>query len=299
MEHHGIAVTSDPGGDYDLLHLQWIGPKSLYYARRAHKKGRPVLMSVHTPPDLISGSFTFSHPLALIYDRYLRAFAGAIDLFIAPSPFAAKGLAAIANGRPIRVVSSGVETDRFRFDQEKRDLFRRKYGLDRPTVLCTGLLIPRKGVAEFFEVARSLPNLSFVWVGARVNRSLFYSPRFDRLLREHPKNVQLTGFIDDVTMAYSGCDLFFFPSHAESLGLVILEAGVTGLPLVVRRLPVYQGWLVGGENCLMGKTPADFREAIAALLSDRPPSLSVAGLAEQHDLKRVGADLIAVYQEVL
>lgn len=292
-------MTSDPGGEYDLLHLQWIGPKSLYYARWAHKKGRPVVMSVHTPPDLIPGSFTFSHPLASIYDRYLRAFTGTIDLFIVPSPFAAAGFVSIANGRPIRVVSSGIETDLFRFNQEKRDLFRRKHDLDRPTVLCTGLLIPRKGVEEFFEVARSLPNLSFVWVGAKVSRSLFYSPRFESLVREHPKNVRLTGFIGDVTTAYSGCDLFFFPSHAESLGLVILEAGAAGLPLVVRRLPVYQGWLVDGENCLMGETLTDFRAAIATLLSDRPPSLSMNGLAEKHGLKQVGTDLVAIYQEVL
>jgi 1,2-diacylglycerol-3-alpha-glucose alpha-1,2-glucosyltransferase len=300
LESQGIAVTRDPTADYDLLHLEWIGPKSLYYARWAHKKGRPVVLSVHTPPDLIQGSFTFSRTLARIYGKYLRGFAHVVDLFIAPSPFAAQGLNKIANERPIRVISSGVDLDRFRYDQEKRDSFRREYGLDRPTVLCTAQVIPRKGVEDFLAVARLLPDISFIWVGARINRLLLYSPRFERLLKHPLKNVRFTGFVDDVGAAYSGSDLFLFPSHGESLGLVILEAAATGLPLVVRRLPVYGGWLHEGEDCAMGETPQEFATAIHALLDrqgnrDREGSHVVQG----HSLSQVGEDLLATYQEIL
>ena len=300
LESQGIAVTRDPTADYDLLHLEWIGPKSLYYARWAHKKGRPVVLSVHTPPDLIQGSFTFSRTLARIYGKYLRGFAHVVDLFIAPSPFAAQGLNKIANERPIRVVSSGVDLDRFRYDQEKRDSFRREYGLDRPTVLCTAQIIPRKGVEDFLAVARLFPDISFIWVGARINRLLLYSPRFEHLLKHRPNNVRFTGFVDDVGAAYSGCDLFLFPSHGESLGLVILEAAATGLPLVVRRLPVYGGWLHEGEDCAMGETPQEFATAIHALL-DRQENRDRGGshVVQGHSLSQVGEDLLATYQEIL
>ena len=300
LESQGVTVTSDPTADYDVLHLEWIGPKSLYYAHWAHKKGRPVVLSVHTPPDLIQGSFTFSRTLAHIYGEYLRRFAHAVDLFIAPSPFAVQGLNRIANERPIRVVSSGIDLDRFRYDQEKRDSFRREYNLNRPTVLCTGQVIPRKGVEDFLAVARLLPDVSFIWVGTRVNRLLFYSPRFERLLKHHPENVCFTGFIDDVGAVYSGSDLFLFPSHGESLGLVILEAAATGLPLVVRRLPVYGGWLNEGTDCAMGETPQEFATAIHALL-DRREGRSLGGshVVQGHSLPQVGEDLLAAYQEIL
>ncbi|MEA1871523.1 MAG: glycosyltransferase family 4 protein [Candidatus Bipolaricaulota bacterium] len=300
LESQGVAVTRDPTADYDLLHLEWIGPKSLYYARWAHKRGRPVVLSVHTPPDLIQGSFTFSRTLAHIYGEYLRRFAHAVDLFIAPSPFAAQGLNRIANGRPICVISSGIDLDRFRYDEGKRVSFRRAYNLDRPTVLCTGQVIPRKGIEDFLTVARLLPDVSFIWVGARVNRLLFYSPRFERLLKHHPENVRFTGFIDDVGAAYSGSDLFLFPSHGESLGLVILEAAATGLPLVVRRLPVYRGWLHEGTDCAMGETPQEFATAIRALL-DRQEGRSRGGshVVQGHSLPQVGEDLLAAYQEIL
>jgi 1,2-diacylglycerol-3-alpha-glucose alpha-1,2-glucosyltransferase len=258
------------------------------------------VLSVHTPPDLIQGSFTFSRTLARIYGEYLRGFAHAVDLFIAPSPFAAQGLDRIANGRPIRVVSSGIDLDRFRYDREKRDSFRHEYNLDRPTVLCTGQVIPRKGIEDFLAVARLLPDISFIWVGGRVNRLLFYSPRFERLLKHHPENVRFTGFVDDIGATYSGSDLFLFPSHGESLGLVILEAAATGLPLVVRRLPVYSGWLHEGEDCTMGETPQEFATAIRALL-DRQDGRSRGGshIVQGHSLPEVGKDLLSAYQEIL
>jgi 1,2-diacylglycerol-3-alpha-glucose alpha-1,2-glucosyltransferase len=258
------------------------------------------VLSVHTPPDLIHESFTFSRTLAHIYGEYLRRFAHTVDLFIAPSPFAAQELNRIANGRPIRVVSSGVDVDHFRYDQEKRDSFRLEYGLDRPMVLCTGQVIPRKGVEDFLAVARLLPSISFIWVGARVNRLLFYSPRFERLLKHHPENVRFTGFIDDVGAAYSGSDLFLFPSHGESLGLVILEAASTGLPLVVRRLPIYRGWLHEGTDCAMGETPQEFATAIRALLERREGrNCEVSHVVQGHSLPQVGEDLISAYEEIL
>jgi 1,2-diacylglycerol-3-alpha-glucose alpha-1,2-glucosyltransferase len=258
------------------------------------------VLSVHTPPDLIHESFTFSRTLAHIYGEYLRIFAHAVDLFIAPSPFAAQGVDGIANGRPIRVVSSGVDVNHFRYDQEKRDSFRREYSLDRPTVLCTGQVIPRKGVEDFFAVARLLPSVSFIWVGARVNRLLFYSPRFERLLKRRPKNVRFTGFIDDVGAAYSGSDIFLFPSHGESLGLVILEAAATGLPLVVRRLPVYRGWLHEGVDCAMAETPQEFATAISALLDRRENrNRGESHVVQGHSLSQVGEDLLSAYQEIL
>ena len=46
-----------------------------------------------------------------------------------------------------------------------------------------------------------------------------------------------TGFVPDVTEAYSGADLFFFPSKAETFGLVILEALASGLPVAARGIP--------------------------------------------------------------
>ena len=61
----------------------------------------------------------------------------------------------ILGGRPVRVASGAVDVERFRFREKARAAFREEFELQRPTVLAVGQLIPRKGVATFFEAARA------------------------------------------------------------------------------------------------------------------------------------------------
>lgn len=292
-------MTSDPASEFDLLHLQWIGPRSLHYARLAHRQERPVALTIHTTPDLIEGAFTMSHTLVSPYRRYLRWFMSHVDLLIAPSQQAAESLLSLAPGKPIHVFSGGIDLDRFSFDERTREGYRREHDLSRPTVLAVGQVIPRKGVESFFSVARLLPQFDFLWLGPKVSPILFYNPRFNNILRNRPANVRFLGFEANIERAYCGCDLFFHPSHAESLGLVILEAAAVGLPLIVRRLPVYHGWLKDSVNCLMGESPREFATAISTFVSDRAPSISSLEIAKCHSLHTVGHNLIAAYEEVL
>ena len=292
-------MTSDPVGEYDLLHLQWIGPRSLHYAQFAHKHGRPVALTVHTTPDVIKGAFTMSHALVSPYRGYLRWFMRHVDLLITPSSQAAESLRPLAPGKPIHVFSGGIDLDRFSFDEETRVKYRKEHELTRPTILSVGQVIPRKGVETFFTVARTLPEVDFLWIGPRVSPILFYNPHFNKILRNCPTNVRFLGFEANIERAYCGCDLFFHPSHSESLGLVILEAAAVGLPLVVRRLPVYRGWLEDGVNCLMGESPQEFASAISTFASNQAPSISSLEIAKRHSLHTVGHDLIAAYEEIL
>jgi 1,2-diacylglycerol-3-alpha-glucose alpha-1,2-glucosyltransferase len=299
LEEQEVEVTSDPADEYDLLHLQWIGPRSLHYARLAHRQGRPVALTVHTTPDTIKGAFTMSHALVAPYSRYLRWFIRHVDLLITPSRQAAESLQPLAPKKAIHVFSGGIDLDRFSFDEETRIAYRRKHNLTRPTVLSVGQIIPRKGVETFFAAARLLPEYDFLWIGPHVSPLLFYNPWFDRILRHRPSNVRLLGFEPNIERTYCGCDLLFHPSHSESLGLVILEAAAVGLPLVVRRLPVYHGWLEDGVNCLMGESPQEFAAAISTFVSNQAPSISSLEIANCHSLHTVGHDLIAAYEEVL
>lgn len=292
-------MTTDPRDDYDLLHLQWIGPRSLRYARLAHQRGKPVALTVHTTPDLIEGAFTMSHALVSPYRRYLRWFMRHVDLLITPSQQAAESLRPLAAGKRIHVFSGGIDLDRFSFDEETRAQYRSKHSLNRPTVLSVGQVIPRKGVQTFLDVARLLPQFDFLWIGPRVSPFLFYNPRFNRIVRNHPKNVRFLGFEPNIEQAYCGCDLLFHPSHAESLGLVILEAAAVGLPLVVRRLPVYRSWLEDGTNCRMADSAQEFASAISYILSGQEQHISSREVAVPHSLHAVGRELLASYKEVL
>jgi 1,2-diacylglycerol-3-alpha-glucose alpha-1,2-glucosyltransferase len=288
LRTRGIDVTTDPNEDYDLLHLQWIGPKSLRYAQRARKKNRPVVLIVHSFPRQIAGALNGSPILTPVYRRYLKTFLHNVDLMIAPSPKAAQYLAMLNGTRPIRVISSGVDLHRFCFSQEKRYTFRRTYGLDRPTVLAAGQVTPLKGVKTFLQVAQILPDLLFRWVGPRPSRLFFFSPRFELTLHNRPENVRFDGYLTDIDFAYCGEDIFFYPSHGESLGLVILEAAAVGLPLVVRDLPIYRGWLEKGPAVQKENTPAEFATAIENLFVKDIHSDRLSELVREHSLQQIG-----------
>jgi 1,2-diacylglycerol-3-alpha-glucose alpha-1,2-glucosyltransferase len=299
LQAQGVEVTSNPKETYDLLHLQWVGPRSLHYAKRAHRLGRPVALTVHTTPELIRGAFTMSKAIVAPYRRYLSWFIQQVDLLIAPSKEAANTLRQLAPDKPIHVFSGGINLERFSFDKEKRAEYRHKHNLSRPAILAVGQVIPRKGVDTFFEVARALPEYDFIWVGPKVSPLLFYNPRFDRMLKRHPDNVRFLGFEQNIEQAYCGCDLLFHPSYSESLGLVILEASAVGLPLVVRRLPVYSDWLKEGVNCLMGESWQDFASAISTLISSSQSPISSSEIAKGHSFDSVGQGLIEAYKGVL
>lgn len=294
----GVDVTDDPRERYDLLHLQLIGPQAWIYAGRAQRRGIPVVFTLHASPELIHGSFTCATIVAPAYEACLRRFVRRVDLLLAPSPFVAEMIRPISGGRPVRVASGAVDVERFRFREETRAAFREEFGLRQPTVLAVGQLIPRKGVATFFEVARALPEVQFLWAGPRPSRLIFYSPRFDRLLRSRPENVCLTGFLPGIEHAYSGCDALLHPAHAETLGLVLLEASAAGLPIVARRLPVYGGWFEEGEDGLLGSADDELARHLRRALAGHEPR-AVGSLAQRYDFPRAAELLLASYREVL
>lgn len=70
-----------------------------------------------------------------------------------------------------------------------------------------------------------------------------------------PKNLMFPGFVDEEILlgAFSAADLFLFMTYEENEGIVVLESLSTKLPILLRDIPVYNGWLEDGKNCLKAK----------------------------------------------
>jgi glycosyltransferase involved in cell wall biosynthesis len=102
-------------------------------------------------------------------------------------------------------------------------------------VLSVGQQTPRKGIYDFFKLADQHPDMTWVWVGGFPYGTLSKDYAKIQLQKTHShENVIFTGVIDDISRAYSGADIFFMPSHAETFGLVIVEALSAGLPVIAR-----------------------------------------------------------------
>lgn len=154
----------------------------------------------------------------------------------------------------------------------------------------------RKGFYDFIEISKKFRDYPFLWVGKRS------FPIFQRNHKINVKNLIMPGYVEDIIAAYSGCDILCFPSYYEGEGLSILEAMSSGLPVIIRNLPVYEGRFVHGKNCLIAKNNEEFIENINYLIDNPAESKKIAqnGLetVKRFDIQETAKKLYDIYVEL-
>jgi len=217
----------------DVAHFHTFGPLAIGY--RTYTKGVKIL-TAHSTPHTNTGNIGLSGLINRLYPPIYRGF----DHIVTVSEPSDRDVRAMLPGMETTMIPNGVDRRIFQRYEDKRRAFRAALGADEDetVVLALGQQTPRKGIYDFLELADRTPDLIWVWVGGFPYGRL--SKDYTRIEREKKKaseNVVFTGFVPDVTEAYSGADLFFFPSKAETFGLVILEALASGLPVAARGIP--------------------------------------------------------------
>jgi 1,2-diacylglycerol-3-alpha-glucose alpha-1,2-glucosyltransferase len=303
LEKGGITYTDDPTEDFDVLHLHWIGPKSYYHFRQAKKQGKPVVITAHSTAETSKGSVTFSELINPLVKSYMRHLYDNVDLMIAPSPYTKTLLRETGVQSRIEVVSNGIDENRFGVENIEPGQFRKEHGLERFTILSVGQVIPRKGVNDFLEVAKALPQFDFVWLGERLSQWLTFYPQMHRAIENAPDNVKFLGFVDKVEAAYQDVDVFFFPTYEENQPMTILESVAMGLPMVLRDIRAFSDWLIEDVHCLKGSTNEDFIAQIEAMANDgamrERHSNNLLDMASSHYLTNVGQQYQTVYNALL
>jgi len=113
----------------------------------------------------------------------------------------------------------------------------------------------------------------------------------------------MPGYVRDIIAAYSGGDIFCFPSYYEGEGIAILEAMSCGLPVIIRDLPTYEGRLFDGENCLKARNNKEFIEKIYFLINHPEERKRIAknGLntAKKLDIKETAKSIYETYMELI
>jgi glycosyltransferase involved in cell wall biosynthesis len=295
----GVAVTDDPDDGFDILHLETLGPRSFYLAEKFSGL-RPLVIHAHTTAEDFANSFVMSDLLAPHLGRVLTHFYNKADVVVAPTRYTQGVLHEHGVDRPIEVISNGVALERFASMRRARSLGRGRYQLTGIVVFAVGLVLLRKGIDLFCEVARRLPQFTFVWFGP-LHRAV--KPETLRVLHEAPPNARFPGYVEDITEAYAAGDIFLFPSAVENEGLAVLEAAAARRPLVLREAACFAGRFVDRQNCLMASDADGFADHVLRLAED-PKLRTYLGeaarrFAEAHALERVGTALRTVYQRLL
>ncbi len=299
-----IAYTTDPWDtDYDILHINTYMANSDAIIRSARENGKCVIYHAHSTEEDFKNSFLFSNQIAPYYKTWLVNRYSQADAIITPTPYSRSLLIKYGITLPIYAVSNGIVLERYAYDYEKVKAFRKYFSLadDAKTVIGVGLLFQRKGLLDFIEVAKMLPQYQFIWFGD-INK-LIIPREITEAMENAPENVIFPGYVKGAIIegAYASANCFFFPSYEETEGIVVLEALAARCPMLVRDIGAYDPWLQNGKNCWMGHNNAEFADLIAKIVEHQVPDLTDAGYetAKERSIDRIGVQLKQVYTKVL
>lgn len=300
LRRTGISTTNCAHRTARVVHCNTVFPDSVLAALWSRFWGKKVVFYGHSTMEDFRNSFRGSNRLAPLFRRWIRLCYNSGNVIITPTEYSKQVLMGYGIRKPIYALSNGVDTDFFAPSALRRAAFREKYGLTETdkAVLSVGHFIARKGLPEFVELARSMPEVHFFWFGY-TNLDLVPA-NIRQAIDSAPDNLIFPGFVgrEELREAYCGCDVFAFLSHEETEGIVVLEALACGLPTVLRDIPVYHGWLSDGGEVYQAPDDAALRERVAGLLDGTLPSLAEAGLrlAHSRSMEATGARLRAIYE---
>ena len=166
--------------------------------------------------------------------------------------------------------------------------------------MAIGLYLERKGILDFVEMAKRMPEYKFIWFGYS---PLIFSPRkIRKAVNTKLDNLYFAGYQEPeiIRSAYSGCDVYVFPTLEETEGIPILEALTEKANTVIHDIPIFE-FLEDGKDVYKAKNINEYEEKIRGIIDGKLPSLVENGYKKvlDREIKKVGKELIEVYKKVL
>lgn len=276
-----------------ISHYHTFGPFALYALRQS--TGINIL-TAHSTPRVNVGNIAGTDIINQVYPYIYKKF----DHIITISQTCENEIKELIPDVAVTRIPNGVDREMFKRDKEAGAIFREEHGIaeDETVVLNVAQISPRKGIYDFLETAKRCPDKKFVWVGGfpyGILSTEFLSVK--NALKNASKNVICTGFIPDVVHAYSGADIFFMPSHAETFGLVILEALSCELPVIARNIQEFTE--IYGSSISFFHTIDEACDAIADEKELSGLQSSARRATEPYDINNIAKQTIDLYTKLL
>jgi glycosyltransferase involved in cell wall biosynthesis len=262
--HPGVGRVLGRFGP-DLVHAVnpfILGPGGIYYARRL---GVPLVASYHTHV----AAYARYYNLDFWYNAtrwWTRQLHNRADINLCTSEATMNYLREEGVKR-VRLWPQGVDARRFHPDkasEEWRERLSEGHPEDR-LLLYVGRLAPEKGIERLKTILLEVPRTRLAIVGD--------GPARENLEREFRGGLAVfTGALqgEDLASAYASADAFLFPSTTDTLGLAMIEALASGLPVITARSGASREIVSEGENGLLyeADSTSSLVAAVRRLLSD-------------------------------
>lgn len=289
--------------DVDLVHVNssWGGsfPRKALAVAIARAGGRAVVLQLHGSAfrDALQGGGVRGALARHAFRRVARA----ADAVVAATPAWAAEVAAVTRLEHIHVVPNAP-------DVPSPDAVPSESG-SPATVLFLGRIERAKGVFDlldaFAALRRERPQLRLVVAGRGSDEAKLRAAAAAAGVGDA---VDLAGWVEGVAkqrlLARASC--LVLPSYGEGLPLAVLEAMISGVPIVATRVGGVPEAVRDGREALLVE-PGDvagIAAAVGRVLDDRALATRLAVAARARGLsefgpERVAADLGAVYAEAL
>lgn len=236
-----VDVLIENEGRGDVFHSHTYGP--LYFWKGRKYKSKRVI-TVHVIPDSIKGSLPLWKLWYPFVKWYFKKVFNYADICIAISPMVEKAILDLGVKTKIVRIANPLPVERWQSSYQSRIAGRKRLALQASdfVILGVGQLQSRKGVEDFIEIAKSLPELKFVWVGGRpFGKFTEGYERINKKIANAPDNIHFTGLLDLELMPemYAAADVMLFPSYQENCPLAPIEAAACGMPVIYRDIEEY------------------------------------------------------------
>ena len=173
----------------------------------------------------------------------------------------------------------GVDADRFEPSQRSETMRARltEGHPESPLLLYVGRLSAEKDIELLKPVLEAFPKARLALVGDGPHH---------KALQQHFAGlpVHMAGFLlgDELASAFASCDIFVMPSRTETLGLVVLEAMSSGVPVVAARAGGIPEMIEDGVSGFLFDDEAGAIAAIQQLLPSPEKREAMGKIARMH-----------------
>ena len=265
----------------------------------AVSQGRPLVASYHTNIAQYADFYHLGFTKPAIW-ACLRALHNRADLNLATSEAVRREL--VDQGiHNVRVWARGVDLQMYNPAKRSETMRRRLTNghPERMIALSVGRVALEKGLERLTALFGANPDLHLAFVGDGPARS-----QLEELFQGTPTTFMGTLHGEELATAYASADVFVFPSTTDTLGLVLLEAMASGLPIIAAESqPTHELTDQSGAGLLFH---VDRPETIGQRVNELMHSAKREELSRRarHEAERWGwrvptAELVSWYREVM
>ncbi|MDN5688725.1 MAG: glycosyltransferase [Brachybacterium sp.] len=297
----------------DVVHSHCEFSTHMWARRIAKSLGVPLVHTYHTIYEDYTHYYSPSRTVGRkVVATFSRGVLAGTDAVIAPTAKVARLLDGYGVHRPVHVVPTGLDLQRFRpartaAEQTDVTALRERLGITagQKVLISVSRLAKEKNLDEVLDLVAETgrEDTVLVLVGEGPYRAELEARAAALGIADR---VRFPGVVDpaEVQRWYRIGDAFVSASRSETQGLTFIEALASGLPLLCRRDPSLDSVVIAGRTGWQYETAAEFSTRLDELLDDEPLRGQMSLAAAEHARATCGAPefgraVLGVYQQVL